>query len=280
MLDLEGKTFGRLLVVEFSHIAKDHRSMWKCKCTCGNTCIISGHSLKSGHTKSCGCLAKENRAKGAVKSMLVDLTGEKFGRLVAEKYLGNQIYLCKCDCGNHVEVLRTNLKSGATSSCGCIRKEAVAKLKYSHGMCGERIYQTWQNMKSRCLCKNSSEYKNYGGRGITVCNDWLDFNPFYDWAINSGYNDNLTIERIDVNGNYEPSNCKWIPSEEQCLNKTNTRRITINGNTKSLSEWAKYYGIPYDILRHRIDKGISPEIAVATPLKGANKKTNGTMGIS
>lgn len=122
-----------------------------------------------------------------------------------------------------------------------------------HGMCGTRIYNTWLNMKSRCCNKNNKEFANYGGRGIKVCDEWRNsFSDFYDWALTSGYSDNLTIERVDVNGDYCPENCTWILKEEQASNTTRNNRITYNGETKTISQWARLYGINLQTLRSRL----------------------------
>ena len=169
-----------------------------------------------------------------------DLSNQRFGYLVVQKldYNPNNKsakWLCKCDCGNYATVRGADLKTGHTSSCGCKKHEPSHVVHYKQGT---RIYNIWKSMKNRCYNKNERNFKNYGGRNINVCNEWKNnFQSFYDWSIQHGYSDNLTIDRIDVNGNYEPSNCRWITMSEQSINKTNTVYIEINGISKPLKEW-------------------------------------------
>lgn len=208
----------------------------------------------------------------------MDLKGQRFGRLVVIRQDKPIIYpnkrkitkwLCKCDCGNQIVTRADSLRNGRTKSCGCLHHETLLKNIKKHGMAGSRIYITWQNMKDRCFNDKNIGFKNYGGRGITVCPEWKSsFEAFYKWALSSGYSDSLTIDRIDVNGNYEPGNCRWVSFEEQMNNKRNSRFITYKGITKTIAEWADEYGIEYDTLHARIKYyGWPIEKALTTPVK-------------
>lgn len=163
------------------------------------------------------------------QNKIKDITGQKFGRLKA-LYFTKSIktrgayYMCKCDCGNEIEVKATNLRNGNTKSCGCLKKEKNKKPKYKkHGLCGTRLYRIYQGMKNRCYY-NGDKYKKhlYQDRNIIVCDEWLGDNGFinfYNWSMENGYNDNLTIDRINNDGNYEPSNCRWATKYEQTHNR-------------------------------------------------------------
>lgn len=174
-----------------------------------------------------------------------DLTGQKFGLLTvlrrSEKKSKPSKWICQCSCENKtiVEVSRTNLIKGKTKSCGCLKHRG-------HHLCDTRLYSIWIDMKQRCSNPNSKAYKNYGGRGIKVCNEWRDnFINFYNWATSNGYNDKLEIDRINNDDDYSPNNCKWITHQEQQLNKRNNKMITYNGITKPLKSWTDELGIDY-----------------------------------
>lgn len=144
------------------------------------------------------------------------------------------------------------------------------------GITYRRIYNSWSKMVSRCTDKKDIRYKHYGGRGISVCEEWNKFRPFYDWALSHGYDDKLTIDRIDVNGNYEPSNCRWITQKEQCNNKRNNINVEYNGETKTLKQWAEKYGIKYKLLHDRYRRyGWEFEKALLTPPEDWNVTING-----
>ena len=157
-----------------------------------------------------------------------DLTGNRYGRLVVIYFIrrdkhNHAIYFCQCDCGSTKEIDGCSLVTGKTKSCGCYDKEKhiTQPNRRTHGLCGTRLHRIWKKMKSRCHNPNDPDYKKwYGSRGIKVCDEWLnDFKAFYDWSMSHGYSDELTIDRIDVNGNYEPSNCRWVSAKEQAKNK-------------------------------------------------------------
>ena len=195
-------------------------------------------------------------------SKLKDLTGKKFGKLTVIKLLYSKklkdnkhyshYYLCKCDCGKEVEICLSNLLTGNTKSCGCLKKEYPNHK--THGLIEHRLYKIYNGMKVRCYNKNAINYKDYGGRGITVCQEWLnDFINFYNWAMANGYTDDLSIDRIDNNGNYEPSNCRWANSIEQANNKRNNKVIEYNGIRKTISQWERETGIDHRKISARLN---------------------------
>jgi|WetSurMetagenome_2_1015567.scaffolds.fasta_scaffold45095_4 hypothetical protein len=183
----------------------------------------------------------------------------KFGMLtVIERAKNNKSgkarWLCQCDCGKLTTVLADSLISGKTKSCGCYRKNVAGKnAPIKHGKSNTRLFNIWSGMKSRCYCKSNRYYQNYGGRGIIVCNEWINnFNDFYQWSINNGYSDDLTIDRIDNSGNYEPSNCRWATYQEQENNRRNTIYLDICGCRKPLSEWSEIVGISSPTIEWRM----------------------------
>lgn len=184
---------------------------------------------------------------GANKKRYKDLTGKRFGRQIAIKQVGinkygNYLWLCKCDCGKEHIVPSGKLVQGKSTSCGCYALEVKTKSLEKHGITTggkPRTFIIWNGMKARCNNPKSTSYKSYGGRGIKICDEWMAFENFHNWAIINGYSDGLTIDRIDNNGNYEPCNCRWISATENKKNQRKTRYITIEGETKSISEWCK-----------------------------------------
>lgn len=187
-----------------------------------------------------------------------DIKGQKFGKLTVIDFShkdkrGEAHWLCQCECGNQKTVSGSKLRSGNTKSCGCFQNEFRKKgIRKTHGMTNTRLYHEWCNMKSRCDKPSNIMYKNYGGRGIKHCEEWNKFEAFKDWALEHGYNDCLTLERIDVNGDYEPANCKWIPITEQYNNRTDSHFITAFGKTQTVKQWSEETGIKYDTIHARI----------------------------
>ena len=208
---------------------------------------------------------------------LIDLTGMRFGRLVAlrrSKKKNKTEWLCVCDCGNEKVIEGGSLRGGRTKSCGCLNREVARKYFFKHGYGKTKLVGIRSQMIRRCYNPKTDRYPNYGGRGIIVCKEWLN-NPrsFYEWSINNGFKEDLTIDRIDNDGNYEPSNCRWATQEEQANNKQASRRITYNGETKTQAQWAKEVGIDPRVMQCRRKSGWSEELIVATPLKKEHTAT-------
>lgn len=202
-----------------------------------------------------------------------DLTGRKFHRLTAisraHNSRSNQTqWLCRCDCGNEIVVRSASLLNGHTKSCGCYNDE-IRKIntdQTTHGMSHTRIYHIWSKMKDRCLNPNARIYKYYGGKGVSMYEDWMDFENFYRWAIEHGYNDSLSIDRIDVDGNYNPSNCRWADKITQMNNTSRNVRVMYNGETFTVTQLERKLGFKRGTLEQRIFKlGVPFDLAVKYP---------------
>lgn len=192
-----------------------------------------------------------------------DLTGRRFGRLTVIEETdvrkgGSVVWLCECECGTRKGISAHCLKSGRVLSCGCYNKEKELR----HGMSHTRLHHAWQSMIDRCVNPSNKEYANYGGRGIKVCDEWLTFENFAEWAYANGFVEDIkrgdcTLDRIDNNGNYEPSNCRWVDMKVQGRNRRNNVVIECNGESHCLSEWAEILGEPYAKLTSRWRRGWS-----------------------
>ena len=211
-------------------------------------------------------------------SAVNDLTGQKFGRLtvicrVSNTPDGRAKWKCVCDCGAEHIVIGSLLKSGQIQSCGCLSRD---RHYATHRMSYTRLYRIWCGMKDRCIRPNHKSFKDYGGRGITVCSEWRDdFSTFATWAIEHGYQNDLSIDRIDNDGPYSPNNCRWVNMKEQCKNQRNTRLLEYQGQIKTLGEWAEQTGIPIKLISSRFARGWTAERIFAEPVHSKCKNHRG-----
>lgn len=219
--DLTGQRFGRLVAIRYTRNNHNDKRLWLCRCDCGNEVEVISSHLSTGKTNSCGCLRKDRSSEIHTK----DLSGQKIGRLsIIEKYGhasdGVILWKCRCDCGNICTVRADSLNHQTTLSCGCLKREMDKDRLKTHGLSNMKLYHVWLSMKDRCLNPRNKSYFYYGGRGIAVCEEWLEsFLPFYEWSINHGYKEGLTIDRINNDGNYEPDNCRWTTWDVQSKNR-------------------------------------------------------------
>lgn len=223
-LDLTGQRFGMLVALKRVG-SKNGSAYWQCQCDCGKTHYATVSTLKGG-LKSCGCIQNKNQ----------NMIGRRFGRLTVVERDGSKhgkaVYKCQCDCGKITFVKSISLNNGDIQSCGCYLAELLHGNQFAvkHGKCHSRLYGVWSGMITRCYNVNVHGYQYYGGRGITICDEWKnDFSMFQEWAMANGYDENApygqcTLDRIDVNGNYCPENCRWVDAKAQANNKRNNKK--------------------------------------------------------
>lgn len=253
--DLTGKKYNKLTVLKRGNdrISESGRKFitWECICECGNIITVDANNLRNNNTKSCGCITN-----------CKDLTGQIFGDLKVIKRMennsrGDSKWLCECTCGNTKVILRNSLISGRTKSCGCGMLAALEKGRYSmrtHGMSKSRLYGIWCGIKKRTSESADVRHKkDYFEREIRVCEEWADsFEKFQEWALENGYNDKLTIDRINNDGNYEPKNCRWADNKTQANNKRSNRVYEYKGEKLNISQLSEKYNINYSLLRERL----------------------------
>jgi hypothetical protein len=270
--NMVGEKYGRLKVVSFEGLNNHRKATWLCECECGTSKVVVGSSLKSGCTVSCGCY----QSSEAKKRFSKDMSGEKIGRLTVLSREGTYIsrksktalWRCKCDCGEETVVRGASLRNGTTTSCGCAQRENASIANTTHALSKTRLYRTWLSMKKRCGNSNDKNYVYYGGRGIKLCDEWRnDFVSFENWATLNGYSDELTIDRIDVDGNYEPSNCRWVSMKVQSNNTRRNNYYEFEDGEYTLSQISDMCGIRYSVLYKRLNRGWSLEDAVSRPVR-------------
>ena len=201
-----------------------------------------------------------------------DLINKKFEMLtilseIPERKSGHIVVNCVCECGTYKEVILSDLLKGKIKSCGCYRRKIVTSKNTKHGMSKTRIYSIWCDMHKRCENSKNKRFENYGARGIAVCKEWDCFEPFYIWALDNGYSENLSIDRIDVNKGYSPSNCRWSTAIEQQNNTTRNKYIEFSGKMLTQAQWSRITGISQSVIKDRLTKlnwGI--EKALTTPV--------------
>ncbi|HCQ6003679.1 TPA: hypothetical protein OL424_003040 [Clostridioides difficile] len=253
-----GIKLGKLTLIKYLGRNKHSKKVWLCQCECGNKVERVENNLKQSIKNEkpphCGC---SPNWKGQNKRFK-DITGKTFGKLTVLKMSGkdkysHNLWLCQCECGNRTITSTSALEQGKAQSCGCIRKEILLERSTTHNKSNDSLYRVYHRMIKRCTNAINKDYNYYGGRGIEVCNEWLeDFINFYNWSIENGYRKGLTIDRINVNGNYEPSNCRWVTWEVQRNNKRNSIRVNYKGEMITLKQCAENLNVKYLFLYNQL----------------------------
>lgn len=267
--DFTGERYGKLLVLGYAGKAPDGHSMWRCKCDCGNEKVLRSNNLQ--HSKSCGCVTSAPSPATMIGKTFGNLT--VVGRVRNNKW-NDAVWECICVCGRVSYRRTTELNRGISTDCGHHSKEKVHK---KHGDASHkrqaRLYRIYHDMIRRCEKPYRDDYERYGGRGISVCEEWRNsYEAFRSWSLENGYSEDLTIDRIDVNGNYSPENCKWSTCTEQANNKRNNHIVEYHGERYTLAELGRIVGVPGYVLGARIRLGWDIERAVSTPVKCCRRK--------
>lgn len=192
----------------------------------------------------------------------IDLSGRRYGsltviRLAVDIPGKKKKWICRCDCGRETIVSACNLRNGHTKHCSKCGYKAMSEKNRTHGGTGSNLYLVWCTMRNRCERTGVKSYSDYGGRGVSVCEEWKDFQNFKSWALSNGYEHGLEIDRMNVNGDYCPENCRWVTRLINANNKRNNRVVEYNGEKKTLAEWARYYGVNYKLLHKHVSAGYS-----------------------
>lgn len=212
--------------------------------------------------------------------LIKDEQGKKYGKLLVIKLdnlrnkCGAAMWICRCDCGRITSVEGSSLRRGLTKSCGCFSSESTAKRETTHGMSKTKIHETWLGMRDRCKNKNNINYKNYGGRGIKVCKRWEKFENFYE-DMGERPSKKHSLDRVNNNGNYEPSNCRWATREEQLNNKRTNRYLSFNGKKMTVTQWAKELLVSPNTIFNRVKSGWETEKILTKPINKKNLRFQG-----
>lgn len=276
-IDITGRRYGSWVVLgrdeSRSYTRTRKTTYWLCRCDCGAEKSVRGQHLRKGITTSCGC-----RFTG------LDLTGLRFGRLVAfsiarRSSRGVVYWSCRCDCGGSAEVSSENLRVGQTTSCGCYQRERASEANFRHGLCDSRQYHSWAGMVQRCTNRDSPAWDNYGGRGVYVCERWLNSAKNFLDDMGDPPPGDYSIDRIDNGGGYTcgkcdqcrargwPANCRWATRVEQAYNRRTNRLITHQGESLPLGMWAERVGLRRRTVEGRIRSGWTVERALSTPVR-------------
>lgn len=264
--DLTGRVFGFLTVLGFSHKGKLGRTMWLCRCECGNTRIVSTGDLGRSDTISCGCKKGELISKKNIK----DLSGQKFNRWTVLSFFGikegKAYWNCRCSCGVERAVMGTALKGGHSQSCGCIRADVAIEKNTTHGLTKHPLYSVWKGIHGRCRGYNPDDVPCYVDQHITVCDRWSGPEGFVNFIEDMGDRPEGTqIDRIDNSKGYSPENCRWVTCKENQRNRRTTKNITFNGKTQCVAAWTEELGFGKGTLLARLARGWSVEKALTTP---------------
>lgn len=269
-IDLTGQRFGKWTVLHEGNKNKN-ATMWYCKCDCGKEKDVCYGTLVRGTSTSCGC-----SCPGQVK----DMTGQRFGRLQVvsqapkKTYTKQIVWKCICDCGNSIDVVGGDLRSGKVKSCGCYNREKLIDCNLKHGRSKTRLYRIWSGIKARTTCETNHAYERYGGKGITICEEWKNnFLKFEKWAYENGYNDNLTIDRINNEDGYKPDNCRWSDYYVQANNTSKNVYIKKDNEIHTLAEWCRILHLSYSMVCGRLKRGWSADMLFIPPVrkkKGVN----------
>lgn len=272
-----GNKYGMLTVISLQGRDSQRNRLWLCECDCGNTKIVNSHRLTRVQGISCGC---KNKAE--------DKSGKRYGSLIVLKRKENTygkngkataVWICQCDCGNIVEAGSSDLNSGKTKSCGCMRIANNKSRAMVHNEIDQKLYYVYQEMKARCNRKTNCSYRFYGARGIKVCDEWnvkKGFPLFREWALSSGYKEGLTLDRIDNSGDYSPDNCRWITPLEQAHNTRRNVFAEYKGETKILSDWSRELGIDvrWLCMKYKEGKTIEEIVFLDTQKRRLHESTN------
>lgn len=264
--DISGATFSSLTAVRY--IGSDNGAMWLFSCSCGNEVVRRASRVTGGHIRSCGCLSAAKRFAGPGLS-----SGEVVGKITAVRPVGkkghNVVFECLCQCGRSFTALASNIISGNTKSCGCHRRAVSSAKARKHGLSDAALYGLWSNMMRRCYDEKNEAFKNYGARGILVCERWHNFANFY--ADMGERPKGKSLERKNNSEGYSPENCAWVTRQEQARNTRANVRIVINGESRLLVEWAELSNLPIGVIWARKNRLNWKDEELLRPLRA--KKT-------